>query len=270
MTLFLRLCATLTLLVPVMAGAQWGPHADDRLPRKADGTPDLEAPAPRGADGKPDLTGVWQGFGTLGGTAAQTEPEGTVPRAGFANVAQNMKDPPLPIRPEAAALAEQRRAAGGKDNPEATCLPMGIMQFHTQGAPRKFIQTEDVLVILYEASMGIRQIFTDGRAIPTNDPQPWWYGYSVGRWEGDTLVVTTKGLRGDEWLDIFGTPLSDAATYTERFRRPNYGRMEIDVTVDDPKNYTAPWTVRVNQRLMPEAELLEFVCNENNRYFVRP
>jgi hypothetical protein len=270
MTKLLRLCAVLALLTPFTVAAQWNPQPNSRIPRTADGAPNLEAPAPRTADGKPDLTGVWQGFGTLGGTAAQAEPEGPVPRAGFANVGQNMKDPPLPIRPEARALAEQRRAAGGKDNPEATCLPMGIMQFHTQGAPRKFVQTPDVLVILYEASMGIRQIFTDGREIPTNDPQPWWYGYSVGRWDGDTLVVTTKGLRGDEWLDIFGTPLSDAATYTERFRRVNYGRMEIDVTVDDPKNYTAPWTVRVNQRIMPEQELLEFVCNENNRYFVRP
>jgi hypothetical protein len=265
-----RLCAVLALLMPVTLNAQWDPHESGRTPRKADGTPDLDAPAPRAADGKPDLTGVWQGFGTLGGSAAQAEPEGSVPRAGFANVAQNIKEPAFPIRPEAAALAEQRRAAGGKDNPEATCLPMGIMQFHTQGAPRKFIQTPDVLVILYEASMGIRQIFTDGRSFPTDDPQPWWYGYSIGRWEGDTLVVTTKGLRGDEWLDIFGTPLSDAATYTERFRRVNFGRMEIDVTVDDPTHYTAPWTVRVNQRLMPDQELLEFVCNENNRYFVRP
>jgi hypothetical protein len=146
---------------------------------------------------------------------------------------------------------------------------MGIMQFHTQGAPRKYIQTPDVLVILYEASMGIRQIFTDGREFPGNDPQPWWYGYSVGHWEGDTLVVVTKGLRDGEWLDIFGTPITDAGTYTERFRRVSYGRMEIDVTVDDPKAYTAPWTVRVNQRIMPEQELLEFVCNENNRYFIR-
>jgi hypothetical protein len=270
MTRLLRLCTVLALLLPFTVAAQWNPQPDSRIPRTADGAPDLEAPAPRTAAGKPDLTGVWQGFGTLGGTAAQAEPEGPVPRAGFANVAQNMKDPPLPIRPEAAALAEQRRATGGKDNPEATCLPMGIMQFHTQGAPRKFIQTPDVLVILYEASMGIRQIFTDGRAMPDNDPQPWWYGYSIGHWEDDTLVVVTKGLRGDEWLDIFGTPLSDAATYTERFRRVSYGRLEIDVTVDDPENYTAPWTVRVNQRIMPEQELLEFVCNENNRYFVRP
>lgn len=263
-----RLYAALALLVPIVASAQWGPHSDPRVPRNADGTPDLEAPAPRTADGKPDFTGVWQGFGTLGGTAAQAQPESGVPVAGFANVGQNLKEP-LPLRPEYKALADERRAGGGKDNPEAICLPMGIMQFHTQGAPRKFIQTPDVLVILYEASMGIRQIFTDGREIPADDPQPWFYGYSVGHWEGDTLVVTTKGLRDGEWLDIFGTPLTDAATYTERFRRVNYGRMEIDVTVDDPKAYTAPWTVRVNQRLMPEQELLEFVCNENNRYFIR-
>ena len=269
MTTLLRLATALLVLAPAIASAQWDAHADKRIPRKADGTWDLEAPAPRTANGKPDLSGVWQGFGTLGGTAAQQEPEGAVPRAGFANVAQNMKEP-LPLRPEYKALADERRASGGKDNPEAICLPMGIMQFHTQGAPRKYIQTPDVLVILYEASMGIRQIFTDGREIPADDPQPWWYGYSVGHWEGDTLVVVTKGLRDGEWLDIFGTPLSDAATYTERFRRVNYGRMEIDVTVDDPKNYTAPWTVRVNQRIMPEQELLEFVCNENNRYFVRP
>jgi hypothetical protein len=264
----IRLCAALALLIPLTLAAQWGPHRDDSIPRKADGTPDLDAPAPRTADGKPDLSGVWQGFGTLGGTAAQAEPEGGPPRAGFANVGQNLKDG-LPLRPEYKAMADERRAAGGKGNPEAVCLPMGIMQFHTQGAPRKFIQTPQVLVILYEASMGIRQIFTDGREMPSDDPQPWWYGYSVGHWEDDTLVVVTKGLRDGEWLDIFGTPITDAGTYTERFRRVSYGRLEIDVTVNDPKAYTAPWTVRVNQRIMPEQELLEFVCNENNRYFVR-
>jgi hypothetical protein len=143
---------------------------------------------------------------------------------------------------------------------------MGILQFHTQGAPRKVIQTRDVVVILYEASMGVRQIFTDGRSAPSDDPQPWWYGYSVGHWDGDTLVVETTGLRDDGWLDVFGTPLTDAAKITERFRRPSYGRMEIDVTIDDPKAYTKPWTVRVNQRIMPDQELLEFVCLENQRY----
>jgi hypothetical protein len=270
MTTLIRLCAALALSCPGLLLGQWVPQPGG-VPRTADGAPDLDAPAPRAADGKPDLTGVWQGYGTLGGSPAQAEPvspEGAPPVAGFRDIAQNMKDP-LPLRPEAAALLAERRARNGKDNPEAVCLPMGIMQFHTQGAPRKIIQTPDVLVILYEASMGIRQIFTDGREIPRDDPQPWWYGYSVGHWEGDTLVVETRGLRDGGWLDIFGTPLTDAATLTERFRRLSYGHVEIDVTVDDPKAYTAPWTVRVNQRILPEQDLLEFVCLENQRYFVR-
>jgi hypothetical protein len=114
--------------------------------------------------------------------------------------------------------------------------------------------------------MGVRQVFTDGRAAPGDDPQPWWYGYSVGHWDGDALVVETTGLRDGGWLDVYGTPLTDAARVTERFRRPSYGRLEIDVTIDDPKVYTKPWTVRVNQRIMPDQELLEFVCLENQRY----
>ena len=143
---------------------------------------------------------------------------------------------------------------------------MGIVQFATQGAPRKFIQTPGLLVILYEASSGVRQIFIDGRSLPNNDPQPWWYGYSVGKWDGDTLVVETTALRDGGWLDIIGTPLSDAAKLTERIRRVSYGRMEIDITVDDAKLYTRPWTVRVNQRIMPDQELIEFICLENQRF----
>lgn len=269
---FLWTSAALVVLLTCAAGtsqAQWGEYTSGKVPRTADGKPDFDAPAPRTADGKPDLTGVWQGAGVpASGGQATTPPApdpSSPPLAGFLNIAQNMKDGP-PFRPEGKALFEARRAANGKDNPEALCLPMGIVQFHTQGAPRKFVQTPDVLVILYEASMGIRQIFTDGRKLPTDDPQPWWYGYSVGRWDRDTLVVETSGLRDGGWLDVFGTPLSDAAKVTERFRRPTYGRMEIDITIDDPKLYTAPWTVRYNQRIMPDQELLEFVCLENNRY----
>jgi len=129
--------------------------------------------------------------------------------------------------------------------------------------------TPDLLVILYEGNAGVRQIFTDGRALPKNDPQPWWYGYSVGHWEGDTLVVETTGLRDGGWLDIDGSPQTDAAKITERFRRLNYGTMKIDVTIDDPKAYTAPFSVRVNQKLMVDermdAELIEFICAENEK-----
>jgi len=265
-------CLRLVLLSSILLGAaapsaaQWGTHVSGRVPRTAAGEPDLEAPPPRTADGKVDLSGVWQGVGGIGPAQqpAIKFSDGP-PVAGFLNIAQNMKEG-APLKPEGEALLKQRRDANGRENPEAHCLPMGIMQFHTQGAPRKLIQSRDLLVILYEASMGIRQIFTDGRKAPTDDPQPWWYGYSVGHWDGDTLVVETTGLRDDGWLDVFGTPLTESAKLTERFRRPSYGRMELDVTIDDPKVYTKPWTVRVNQRIMPDQELLEFVCLENQRF----
>jgi hypothetical protein len=133
--------------------------------------------------------------------------------------------------------------------------------------PRKFVQAPGLIVILYEASSGIRQIFTNGRPLPVGeDPQPWYYGYSSGKWEGDTLVVQTDHLRDDGWLDIIGTPLTDQATLTERFRRVSYGRMEIDITVNDPKAYTKPWTVRHVQEIMPDGELIEFICEENQRF----
>ena len=249
-------------LVPPVIEAQWDPRSAPGVPRGSNGEPDLNAPAPRTADGKPDLSGVWQG---MGGQQAQAQSADGPPVAGFRDVAQNIKEG-LPFKPEGAALLKARRDNNSKDNPEAHCLPMGIMQFHTQGAPRKFIQTAGILVILYEASSGLRQIFTDGRPVPSNDPQPWWYGYSVGKWDGDTLVVETTGLRDGGWLDIIGSPLSDAAKITERFRRVSYGRMEIDLTVDDAKLYTRPWTVRVNQRIMPDQELIEFICLENQRF----
>ena len=271
MKAFIPVGAFVTLLAALSTSlaAQWPDHRTPGVPRTASGEPNLDAPTPRTADGKPDLSGVWQGGGGAFGRGqpAVAVPASGPPVAGFLNVAQNIKEG-LPLRPEAAALLKQRRDDNSKDNPEAHCLPMGVMQFHTQGAPRKFIQTPGLLVILYEASMGLRQIFTDGRSLPANDPQPWWYGYSVGRWDGDTLVVETNGFRDGGWLDIVGTPLTDAAKLTERFRRISYGRMEIDVTVDDPKAYTSPWTVRVNQRLLADQELLEFVCLENQRFGV--
>jgi len=120
-------------------------------------------------------------------------------------------------------------------------------------------------VIMWEANFGLRQIFLDGRTLPAGDPQPWWYGYSIGRWEGDALVVQTNGLRDGGWLDVVGSPFTGAAKVTERFRRVNVGNLEIDVTVDDPKAYTKPWSVTVKQRLMPDNELMEFICNENER-----
>jgi hypothetical protein len=250
------------MLAASMSEAQWPDYPAPDVPRTADGEVDLEGPVPRMADGHPDLSGLWSGRSPFGQT--QEEYDGP-PLAGFRYVGANI-DGGLPFQPWARELYEERVAAGSGDNPEAHCLPMGNMQFHTQGAPRKFVQSPTLLIVLYEASMGIRQIFTDGRPSPDNDPQPWFFGYSTGHWEGDELVVTTTGLRDGEWLDIDGSPLTAAATVVERFRRPSFGHMEIDITVDDPSAYTEPWTVRVNQSIMVDQELIEFVCLENQRF----
>jgi hypothetical protein len=179
----------------------------------------------------------------------------------------------LPYTPWAADVRKQRLALNARDNPDAMCMPMGFLQFHQQPQPRMIIQTPKMILIEYEANYGIRHIYLDGRKLPPQgEPQPWWYGYSVGRWEGDTLVVETNNLRGaedspyDGWLDVNGSPYSQQAKFTERIRRLNYGRLQIDMTVEDPKAYTRPFTVRVDQRIVPDIELIEFVCNENQQF----
>ena len=270
-----RTAGVLALLVafsPTM-DAQWPKYPTPGVPRAADGKPILDGPAPRTADGKVDFSGVWQRpFGVTSGTGRgqgaapavpATTPDG-IPISTFGEVAG--RGYPLPMTPWAAELKKRRMADNMKDNPDAHCLPMGLMQFHNHGQPRKMVQTPGLIVITYEANYGLRYIFMDGRKLPGSDAQPWWYGYSVGRWEGDTLVVDSTGFRDGEWLDIIGNPMTDAAKVTERFRRPTFGTLEIDVTIDDPKAYTKPWTVRVNQRLLADTDLIEFVCNENELF----
>jgi hypothetical protein len=229
-------------------------------------------------DGKPDLSGIWDNGrntggqrggpagarGARGGAApAPNAPNQGPPNAAFFNVGAGFSEG-LPFQPWAAELVKKRMADNSKDNPDAHCLPMGFMQFHTHSQPRKIIQTPDVLLILYEANSGLRQIFTDGRTLPDADAEPWWYGYSMGRWEGDTLVVETAGFIENIWLDVRGSPLTSSGRVIERFRRPNYGNLEIEITVDDPKAYTRPWTVKVNQRILPDTELIEFICEERD------
>jgi hypothetical protein len=251
--------------------AQWAPYRTPGIPKTADGKPDMNAPSPRTADGKPDLSGIWENNRPpaepreQGDVAARPPepPPGTPPVATFADVGRGFKDG-LPIQPWAAELVKKRMANNSKDNPDAHCLPMGNMQFHNHPQPRKIVQTPGVIYIIYEANSGLRQIFTDGRPLPSKDADPWWYGYSVGKWEGDTLVVETIGFRDDGWLDVNGNPLTSAGRTIERFRRPSYGSLEIDVTVDDPKAYTRPWTVRINQRIMLDTELIEFICEDRD------
>jgi hypothetical protein len=259
--------ALLAVVVPSLS-AQWARYPTPNVPKDAAGQPDMNAPPPRTLDGKPDFSGVWRGGGAGARGAAAPPPSGP-PLAAFANVGQNISEG-LPLTPFGAELLKTRRASNSKDNPEANCLPMGIIQLHTQGAPRKFLQTPKQIAILYEASSERREIFMDGRGLPTDDPQPWWNGYSVGHWEGDTLVVETVQFRDGGWLDINGSPLTDMGKVTERFRRPTFGRMEIDITIEDKKAYTKPFTVRVNQNLMLDEELIEFVCLENQRFGPEP
>jgi hypothetical protein len=239
--------------------AQWAPYVVPGIPLKADGTPNLAAPTPRTPDGKPDLSGVWQ---TVREKASATAP-GQNPRTPFFDIGVGIPGG-LPLTPYGAEIRKKRLAENGKDDPDANCLPLNVARYHFGGDPRKILQGRNLIIMLFETNGGVRQIFTDGRPLP-KDPQPWWFGYSVGSWQGDTLVVTTTGLRDDQWLDVEGSPLTDAATITERFRRPNFGTLEIEATVEDSKAYTKPWTVQVKQRFLPSDELMEYICQENER-----
>jgi hypothetical protein len=276
-----RVIAALALLsAPAAILGQWPNYRAPGAPRTADGKVDLTAPAPRTSDGKPDLSGVWLYSRPPGqrnaAPAPATPPAAPPAQSGapeiiplsvrtsqFWNLGASFKDG-LPFQPWAADLHEQRVATNSRDNPDAHCLPLGVMQLHNHGQPRKMIQTPGVIVILYEANSGVRQIFTDGRTLP-KDPEPWWYGYSIGHWEGDTLVAESTNFRDLGWLDVEGSTLTESGKIVERYRRPDYGHLEIEVTIDDAKAYTKPWTVTVHQRLMPDTELIEFVCGENDK-----
>jgi hypothetical protein len=288
----LALSSLIALAWTAGASAQWAPVPDPKLPRDAQGKVRFDAPTPRTAAGKPDLSGMWMRTRSGpppenapgGGAGGQLEPEQEAvpldpngpPIAAFFEAGQNIEGG-LPYTPWAKELRDKRFAARAKDNPDAQCLPMGFLQFHQQPQPRVIIQTEKMILIEYEANYGLRHIYLDGRKLPPQgEPQPFWYGYSVGHWDGDDLVVETNNLRGadedspyDGWLDVNGSPYTRQAKITERFRRPTLGHLQIDFTIEDPKAYTKPWTVRIDQRLLPDQELIEFVCNENQQFGTR-
>lgn len=225
--------------------AQWPNHPDPGIPRTRDGKPDLSAPVPRTADGKPDLSGVWMVENPLG----------------LFYFTGDLK--PGEMRPWAAALFKQREADFRSDTDGINCLPAGPKAGIGVAFPMKIMQTPKLTAVLYEYQTMFRQIFTDGRALPP-DPNPTWMGYSVGSWNGDTLVVTTAGYNDRTSLDLAGHPHSDALKVTERYHRVDYGHIDLQVTFDDPKAYTRPWTLALRLNLMPDGELIEYVC-ENER-----
>jgi hypothetical protein len=237
----------LVLILSVMSVsllAQWPKHQNPALPRTPDGKADLSAAAPRSIDGKPDLTGVW------------------VVRNGSFYLTWDLK--PEEMRPWAAAIYKQREADYRRDGDGIACLPPGPKAAIGVGPfPIKVVQNPGLVVILHEYDTLFRQVFTDGRALP-EDPNPTWMGYSVGRWESDTLVVTTAGFNDRTTIDLAGHPHTEALRVTERFHRRDIGHLDVQITFDDPKAYTRPWTLPMEFALVPEDDLMEYVC-ENER-----
>jgi hypothetical protein len=242
--------AAMLAIASVPAAAQWLNMPTKGIPRTKDGKPDLSAPAPRKPDGKPDLSGIWRN-------------EQQNYRGG--NLAADFKPGELPIQPWAEALfKEHMTEAGQSETPAARCLPFGIPIADTSFYPLKIIQEDELVVILNESFGLFRQIFLDGRTL-AKDPNPTWMGYSVGRWDGDTLVVDSAGFNGKTWLDRRGHPTTDALHVIERFRRRDFGHLDLQLTIDDPKAFTKPWSVELPQQLAVDTELLEYVCNENEK-----
>jgi hypothetical protein len=245
---------------PAALYAQFLGYPTSGVPRTSDGKPNLTAPAPRTTDGKPDLSGMW-GWVNIGKPCGAECNDTQVSRE-FINIAATLKDP-LPYQPWAAELVKKRRVQQGLD-PNVHCMPRGAPRIWTDDYYKRIFQVPGRVIILTERNMQYRQIFTDGRPLP-KDPNPTWNGNSTGHWEGDTLVVETTGFRDDLWLDASGNPLTEQGKMTERIRRPTYGNLEIEITINDPKAYTAPWTVKLTEPLVLDSELLDYYCLENER-----
>ena len=242
-----------TLLVatstPLLLAQHWTKVPLTGVPLTPDGKPDMFAPVPRTPDGKPDLSGKW------------SSKDNTFAR----NLATGLKEEDIPLQPWAKALFDKRKdGSHSREDPDANCLPQGVPKIGALAYPWRLIQTPGSIVIIYEAFTLWRQIFMDGRELIA-DPNPTWMGYSTAKWDGDTLVVDTRGFNGRLWLDQLGRPSTEALHVIERFHRRDFGHLDIHVTIDDPGAYTRPWSVKQEVALRHDTELMEFICNENNR-----
>ena len=241
-------CVVGVVFVCSAVQAQWVKVPRGNVPRMPDGRPNLSAPAPRLPDGKPDVSGIWN-----------------VDNKYVRDLATDLKPGDVPFQPWAKALFDERKdGSHSREDNAAHCLPPGTPRINAAPFPWKIIQKPNFIVILYEDFNLWRQVFLDGREI-ASDATPTWFGYSTGKWDRDTLVVDTKGLNGKAWIDQLGKPATESLLVIERFRRKDFGHMDIQITIDDPRAYTKPWTVTEEANLSPDIELMEFICNENNR-----
>jgi len=267
--------AALFVFLTMSTHAQWLHYPTPGTPRTRDGTPNLAAKTPRASNGKPDLSGVWQAAYAppgdnerlFGDVFRDFVVPGDDPRT-FSkyrlNILADFKPEEAPMRPEAAALL-RKHSQSRKDSPSTRCVPQGIPRLDLDNyLPFKIIQTPGVIAVLYEESNTYRQIYTDGRKLPA-DPQPAWMGYSVGHWEGDTLIVDSAGFSDQGWLDAIGHPQSEDLRIRERFHRRDFGHMDLELTIDDPKMYTKQFTVKTTEVLIPDSDVLEYACEENEK-----
>jgi len=276
-----------TLFASTPLAAQWLKVSTPGVPRKADGSVNMSAPAPRLADGKPDFSGVWttgepydrRSLGLSGPQqlAAPRDPKSAVeaqtpgdPGAivGSRQMANMGVDLPggLPYQPWLVPIVKERTGNQAKDDPHVRCLPDNFIRAYGMPHLLKFVHSPTLFLTLNEMNAGYRQVFTDGRALP-KDPAPTWQGYSSAKWSGDTLVIDTIGLRNDTWIDWSGSVVTEAAKVREEIRRADFGHLDVRVTVDDPKAYTKPWTVTLKQRIVVDADLIDEVCLENEQSY---
>jgi hypothetical protein len=253
------------------AHAQWLNYPTPGTPRTSDGKPNLTAPAPRAANGKPDLSGVWMHEHTplaelkrlFGADVGATNVPGmeveTVSKYAI-NILVDFKAEDSPMRPEAAEIF-RRRATGLEDR--GTCLPVGVPLGSLLSEPFKIVQSPRLIAVLYEDTH--RQIYTDGRVLPKEFEQPSWLGYSTGKWDRDTLLVETAGFNDKTWLDVIGHPRSEALRITERYHRRDFGHLDAEMTFDDPKMYTKPFTIKVTYELQANSDIFEYFCDENEK-----